>query len=298
MGALGRYDFHVHSSASDGQDSPWETIKLAQKRGLDAIALTDHNTLSSAMFCVAYERHLERTGKACTHAVPGIEVSSYLSVGGATDIVHLIGLDIDPLDSSLVSLCSALDTHRESEREAAIEHARALGYAIGKEAEARVARSFWGRGALARELVLEAQFDVVDEAYHAVFDPEFLRSSNLRQCVPAELAVEAIHSAGGWCVLAHPYRNELSHGHVSRSHVIERLRGLDALDIDGLETYYSAFSLEECLWLEGLAKARGMLTSVGSDHHDTKRRDRLGTCCSDGGNHGDHASIVEVLGVG
>lgn len=292
-----RFDFHIHSSASDGQDSPMDTIRLAQERGLDAIALTDHNTLSSAVFCAAYERHLDRSGEVGTRAIPGIEVSCCIEVCGVSDSVHVLGIDIDPLGRAMVNLCDVLDARRHAEREESIGHARTLGYPIGKEAEARVARSFWGRGPLARELVLEGYFDVVDEAYHAVFDPDFLSEQNLRQCVPAEDAVEAIHAAGGWAILAHPFRNESSRGYVSRPHVERRLDELEALGIDGIEAYYSSFSLEDCQWLEGLAKARGLLTSVGSDHHDRRHRDRMGTCCADGNNYGERASIAEALGL-
>lgn len=299
VGIMDRFDFHVHTTASDGGDCPSKTIDLAQERRLHAIALTDHNTLASAVYCVAYERHLEQSGETWrTHAIPGIEISSRLEVGGAMDIVHLLGLGIDPLKGSMVNLCDTLDGQRAAEQETSIAHARSKGYAICREAEARVIRSFWGRGALARELVLEGHFDVVDEAYHAVFDSGFLTSSNLRQCVPAELAVEAIKSAGGLCVLAHPLRDETSHGLVPRHHAEERVRKLGVLGIDAIEAYYSAFNIDDCKWLEGLAKTESLLVSVGSDHHDTNHRDRMGSCCTDGRNHGSHAAtLAKTLGL-
>lgn len=38
-------DLHTHSSASDGQYAPAELARLAKERGLEALALTDHDTL-------------------------------------------------------------------------------------------------------------------------------------------------------------------------------------------------------------------------------------------------------------
>ena len=40
-----KVDLHVHSTASDGILTPSEVVGLAAERGLDAIALTDHDTL-------------------------------------------------------------------------------------------------------------------------------------------------------------------------------------------------------------------------------------------------------------
>ena len=37
-------DLHMHSTASDGQLSPTEVVRLASRSGLDVIALTDHDT--------------------------------------------------------------------------------------------------------------------------------------------------------------------------------------------------------------------------------------------------------------
>lgn len=39
-------DLHVHSNSSDGTLSPEEVVLLAKSKGLSAIALTDHDTVS------------------------------------------------------------------------------------------------------------------------------------------------------------------------------------------------------------------------------------------------------------
>ena len=38
-------DLHTHSTASDGQYTPSELVQLAKKRGLEVLALTDHDTV-------------------------------------------------------------------------------------------------------------------------------------------------------------------------------------------------------------------------------------------------------------
>ena len=39
-------DLHTHSTKSDGTLTPKELVRLAKELGLEAIALTDHDTVS------------------------------------------------------------------------------------------------------------------------------------------------------------------------------------------------------------------------------------------------------------
>jgi len=39
-------DLHSHTTESDGTDSPEELIAIAVRAGLEALAITDHDTLS------------------------------------------------------------------------------------------------------------------------------------------------------------------------------------------------------------------------------------------------------------
>ena len=73
-------DLHTHSVFSDGPWTPEELILEAEKIGLFAIALTDHNTVDGlpAFLHAAEGRHLE--------AVPGVEFSTeYLGMD-----IHLV----------------------------------------------------------------------------------------------------------------------------------------------------------------------------------------------------------------
>lgn len=51
-----RYDLHIHSEfSSDGTMSPGEIVQLARKRGLNGIAVTDHNTIKGGIETKRYE---------------------------------------------------------------------------------------------------------------------------------------------------------------------------------------------------------------------------------------------------
>ena len=60
-------DLHVHSRVSDGSCTIAELAALAQEKGLDAIAVTDHETLSQAQ---------QIPDGLPVRVIPGIEISA------------------------------------------------------------------------------------------------------------------------------------------------------------------------------------------------------------------------------
>lgn len=51
-----KYDLHIHSKySSDGTLSPEEIVKIAIKKGLDGVAITDHNTIQGGLKAKEYE---------------------------------------------------------------------------------------------------------------------------------------------------------------------------------------------------------------------------------------------------
>src|SRR5262249_29889549 len=72
-------DFHVHTSFShDCATSPATVIELARRRGLDGIAVTDHETEEGGLATVEANRHQDFL------VIPGAEIK--------TDLGDLIGL--------------------------------------------------------------------------------------------------------------------------------------------------------------------------------------------------------------
>ena len=91
-----RSDLHVHSSASDGTDPPAEVVRRAALAGLDAVALTDHDT-------VAGHAEARRALPDTLTLVPGMELSCRARGRG----LHLLAYLFDPDDPEL-----ATDTRR------------------------------------------------------------------------------------------------------------------------------------------------------------------------------------------
>ena len=80
-----KVDLHVHSTYSDGTNTPKELIKLAENEGLSAIALTDHDTLDGIPDA------LDAAKNSSVELIPGVELSTNFN----NTEVHIVGLFLD-----------------------------------------------------------------------------------------------------------------------------------------------------------------------------------------------------------
>lgn len=81
LNMLTRGDLHVHSTASDGSLSPWEIVVSARMKGIDTIAITDHNSIDGI-------REAAEAGRQYGVAViPATEVSTKYK----GEAIHILG---------------------------------------------------------------------------------------------------------------------------------------------------------------------------------------------------------------
>jgi 3',5'-nucleoside bisphosphate phosphatase len=268
-------DFHLHTSASDGDLDPAALVALAASHGIEALAITDHDTLG------AYRWKDGAVFEAARRV--GVELTVGIELDVALDEreVHLLGHGLD-LDAR------ALGDHLESVREA--RHARA-------RRELALVRERLGEDVLAEE-------DVFVPGRETLMRPHFIRPLLARGrfatyqegrdwfhtqarsgvTVPKPAVADAIgmiHEAGGRAVLAHP-------GYCWKDGfpVLERLPSLRALGLDGVELDYPYASSSPELfedgdegWFRGTLRARGEALGLhftrGSDAHTSADLDRV-----------------------
>jgi 3',5'-nucleoside bisphosphate phosphatase len=239
-------DFHLHSTASDGANSPEAVVATAVQAGLRAIALTDHDTIEGI---AAARNAAAATG---LELVPGVELSAY----EGEEETHILGLHIDRLDE----LRDSLAVFRVARRDRAIEIVRRLnelGVRITFEDVLAVAGdAALGRPHVARAMVENGwAMDLRDafDRYLGAGRPAYLDKRRIRI---AE-AIELVHRCGGIAVLAHPGSEGTQ----------QRIGAMKSMGIDGVEVIHPSHSAEDRARLLALTTHFGLVPSGGSDSH-------------------------------
>lgn len=255
--APGRCDLHSHTQASDGMQPPAENVRLAYEKGLAAVAITDHDTVSGIAEALEAGRRLGIT------VVPGVEIST--RAGGKE--IHVLGYYIDTEQELFLSRLEQQRNTRLGRNEAIIDKLRGLGIEISMEQvlsgmgrELKPDESV-GRPHIADELVrLGAAADMRD-----AFD-KYLAEGAAAYVSPPRITPETacrwILEAGGAAVLAHP-------GIYGDDELVRKILETGALR--GIEVYHSDHGPAEHDRYLALAEEFGLLVTGGSDFHGARQ---------------------------
>lgn len=240
-------DLHSHSACSDGSDEPAALVQLARRAGLDALALTDHDTLAGLAEARA-------AAEACgLELIPGIEMSSS---DGAHDI-HLLGYWVDEGDAALLATLQKRQAQRLERLDLIIARLGEQGVALAREAVLQQAgRGSLGRPHIARALIRQETVATMEEAFKRFLGddaPCYVQHNELSTTE----AIRLIRAAGGVPVMAHP-------AYVRDDAVIERLC---AEGLAGIEAYHGSHAPATAQRYVELAGRLGLLVSGGSDYH-------------------------------
>jgi 3',5'-nucleoside bisphosphate phosphatase len=259
-------DLHTHSRCSDGTLSPTQLLDEAQRHGVRALALTDHDTLEG--FAEASER-----GRAL-----GIEVLSGVELSVSEDEgrrqLHLLGYGVSALPGPLLDALERLRIARQERAERSLSALRTQGIELDPARVREIAGSGTiGRPHLARALVEAGHCSDSEDAFARFLRtgrPAYVPSPGLA----ARDAIALVHQAGGVASLAHP---PLSIG-IDREGGLEKLVGrLIALGLDGLEVDHPKHTPKQRRRLARWCREHGLLATGGSDFHgDGHPERRLG----------------------
>lgn len=241
-----RIDLHLHSTASDGILTPTELVQVALDKGLEAIALTDHDTTAGV------EEALEAARGTRLTVIPGIEIST--DVPGDNEL-HVLGYYIDPCHAELEARLSALRHARIGRARQTLACLEKAGCPLEWEHLVELSQGdVIGRPHIAQALVDAGHVDTVHSAfrqYLAKGKPAYVE----RYKLTPKQALKIILAAGGVPVLAHPTR------------VLEHIPGLVRAGLAGLEAYYPAHAEPEQIFLAKLARKHNLIVTGGSDFH-------------------------------
>jgi predicted metal-dependent phosphoesterase TrpH len=253
MIARPQYDLHSHSTVSDGTLTPSALVRRAVDRGVDVLALTDHDEVGG----------LGEAAAAANALGLAFVMGTELSVSWREVTLHIVGLNIDPTCEALVLGMHAIRSGRNRRGQLIGESLARAGIPGAYEGALKFAANddLLSRTHFARFLVEAGHvrdFRDVFKHYLTPGKPGYVEH------VWASLgdAIDWIHAAGGQAVLAHPGRYK-----INRAALQALLAEFKERDGDAIEVLTSSHTESQCREFVGHALRHGFLASCGSDFH-------------------------------
>ncbi|TKB49981.1 PHP domain-containing protein [Ferrimonas sediminicola] len=256
-----KFDFHSHTTASDGTLTPSELVGRALNQQVDVLAITDHDTTAG----LAEAREAAK-GRGLT-LINGVEISTKWH---SFDI-HIVGLGFDANNTELQALLDQQRRRRDLRaREMGNRLARKGIPGVWEEAVRKANGATVGRGHFSRVLLERGLVTTQQQAFDKYLGrgkPGYVPND---WCDIAT-AVSTIQGAGGLAVLAHPGRYQLSNKWLRRLLTLFSEVGGDAMEVVLCQQPQNERS-----FLGQLCREHRLLASVGSDFHQPGRWVELG----------------------
>lgn len=249
-------DLHMHSFCSDGLRTPTQAVEEACEAGLQAMSLTDHDTVEGIPEATTAG---ERLGM---EVVPGTELSAHVQ----NREVHILAYCIDCNDDQLDTTLKASFRARYQRGVAIVETLNDMGLNVDFEQVLDQANgSPLGRPHIAAAMVANGLVSSKDEAFNRYIGdrgPAF----KPKPYTSAQEVIALIHHVGGVAVLAHP-------GASLPEAIAQQLV---SYGLDGIEVFHPAHQPPQIDFYSHFAERHNLLRSGGSDSHGNSDGTRIG----------------------
>ncbi len=252
-----RADLHMHSTFSDGTDTPTELVRKADEMSLGGIALTDHDTISGL------KEFFEADASPDLIRVPGLEISTEFEGHEVHVLGYYIPLNSNAMDTKLQDLQQA----RVDRFPKMIEKLGELGIEIEQDRVDILLRDTEspGRPHLAALLVELEIVEDTTEAFRLYLDedkPVYVKKRRMETCE----AIGFLRSVGAIPVIAHPLAIDIPN-------LATFMREMVKAGILGVEVEYDYEPMGITQSLDVVRDAiqgLGLIETGGSDYHGEK----------------------------
>lgn len=243
------FDLHLHSSCSDGSDTPAQVVRAAAERGLTLIALTDHDNVLGVPEAMAEAEQLS------IRLLPSIEMDAEWP-----HEMHILGLDIDITEQRMKDALTIALKRRGERNAVIIERLLQLGCDIRGYLGGEIGAAT--RLNIALALVKGGYASDTKEAF-----AKYLRKGcpgfyTVQRYTPEEI-IRLILGAGGIPVWAHPMN-----GHADPHKIAPMLK---ELGLRGMEAYHPSLSDGDTIVITSIARQLDLIVTCGSDYHGAHR---------------------------
>lgn len=274
-------DLHVHTDASDGQFSPAQVISLAVEKGVNLLAITDHDTLDGL------QKLREQALYTGIIILPGVEISA-----GGENEVHILGYGIYEGMKKLHALLQDMRHEREERVRRMVQKLQHLGLSIGLDEIASPQADSLGRAHIGRALVKKGLTDSIFEAFEKYLSPGrpgFVPRPKRK----VSQVIRLLREEGAVPAVAHPGLLKMDPEDVGLLLAEWKDDGLM-----GLEAYHPAHLPAMVRTWDDLARRLGLLVTGGSDFHGQDGRHmEIGAMLPHWSTAGeDSLKLLEVIG--
>ncbi|MFN0094546.1 MAG: PHP domain-containing protein [Dehalococcoidia bacterium] len=248
-------DFHLHSTASDGVQSPTWVMETAAANGVRVLSLTDHDTTEGQAEAQA------AAGRLGLRLIPGIELSTDV---GKSD-VHLLVFGFDLGNARFQEYLTWLRDARLGRAARIVEILAEQGAPVALQRVLEIAGDATvGRPHIARALLEAGHITNIQEAFDRWL-ADGQPADVPRPKMSPKQAIDEAHAAGGAVFIAHPVFIGAHH-----PEVVAELAGYG---LDGIETFYKHYTPEQVASHVAMASEHGLARSGGSDFHGLGKPD-------------------------
>lgn len=252
-------DLHCHTRLSNGSMGIEDIITLAKNRGVEVLAITDHDCQAGTVRAKIIG---ERNG---VKVIPGVELSSIDAQSGC--VVHILCY-LPDFPDRLEGLChkNAAATKRAAQYMMIKVSKR---YPVTAEVIKRCAS---GSTNLYEQHIMHALMEcgvtngIYTDKYEELFSPDSAQNIIVKpDYAPVGEVIEVVHAAGGIAILAHPMEYD-------DGTLVDRLL---ELGLDGIEVWHPSATKEDSERLYAFGKKHKLLMTGGTDFRGMYNRQPL-----------------------
>ena len=245
-------DLHVHTHLSDGTFSPEKVVQFSKVKGLDAIAITDHDCCDGITPAILAAKDLD------LEIIPGVELTAELD----EEEIHILGYFIDWEEDSFAKKLDEISKVRDERAKEILRRLRQRGVDISEKELFELSGSgSTGRLHIARLLFKKGIISSIKDAFTKYIGDGGSCYVKKYKLSPEE-AIDMIKDVGGVSVLAHP--NTINIKNKSTEDIIKLLI---KDGIEGIEAYHSDHNAADESQYKKLAERYNLLVTGGSDCH-------------------------------
>ena len=262
-----KIDLHMHTTVSDGTDSPEEIIKIVLDAGIDLFSVTDHDAIKGGIMIPSMLSCVDPYGRLSF--IRGVEFSCKDEKGK----YHILGYGYDPVVSGIAEVVAEGHRLRMKKTRGRLEFLKEqFGFDFPEwEIKELLARDNPGKPHIANLMVKHGYAKNVHEAITQYINKKKFKNVHVRP----EDAIAGILKSGGIPVLAHPAYGD-GDDLIMGEEMDLRVQYLMEFGLKGVEAFYSGFTPKIQEEVLGLAEKYGLYVTAGSDYHGGNKMVELG----------------------